>query len=296
MRFMAFAFALLLSACGKETSSEIDWVSLPGGCFEMGSDIAYPEERPAKNVCVDPFEMTQTEITNRQFDLFVKETGYITTAEKGNPSEGVPAGSAIFEPKPGGAELSWWQFNTDASWRFPFGEKDKAAHPTHPVVHISYPDAEAYAVWIGGRLPKEEEWEFAAQPSHSHQKGPKKSEANIWTGLFPIINTADDGFEGVAPVGVYPPNSYGLHDMIGNVWEWTSSPYTPSHAQNDRDLAGPNGLDFDQPGVSVGTIKGGSFLCSANYCARFRPSARQPQDLTLSTSHIGFRVVRSSRL
>lgn len=260
----------------------------------MGDQDAYPEERPARDVCVDSFEIGRTEITNGQFSAFVEATGYVTSAERDQRETGLPPGSTIFDPDFDGGTLSWWKHQTGASWKHPYGPDARPAKRNEPVVHVTFEDAVAYADWMGARLLTEAEWEFAAQITAVTEQDSIEPRANIWTGLFPVHNTQEDGFEGIAPVGQFPSNDSGLYDMTGNVWEWTSSPYTPSHAENDRQLAGPNGLDFTQPGVAVGVIKGGSFLCASNYCARFRPAARQAQDLRLSASHIGFRVARSN--
>jgi formylglycine-generating enzyme required for sulfatase activity len=167
-------------------------------------------------------------------------------------------------------------------------------------VHVTREDANAYANWIGGRLPTEAEWEYAARAGLDGQiYGWDDAEtlalserANTWQGIFPIANTATDGYDGIAPVGSYPPNAYGLYDMIGNVWEWTDEPYFSTHDYESEPALRKNGFDPSQPGIAVGVIKGGSFLCARNYCYRFRPAARQAQDLAFGTSHIGFRVVR----
>jgi sulfatase modifying factor 1 len=167
-------------------------------------------------------------------------------------------------------------------------------------VHVTRDDAEAYAKWAGGRLPTEAEWEFAARESLDGETlswleaehAELSAKANVWQGIFPVIDRGDDGYVGIAPVGQYPANPLGLFDMIGNVWEWTDTPYAPSHSERDRDRAATDGLDPSQPGIPVGTIKGGSYLCASNYCRRFRPAARQAQDLAFGTSHIGFRIAR----
>lgn len=283
----------ILSACAEEAPTGIDWVSLPGGCFQMGNEHGYPEERPAHEACVDSFSISRTEITNAQFTAFVDATGHVTSAEQPNDALKLRAGSAVFDPRPNDAEPGWWRYVEGANWRLPYGPGGGSAKPDAPVVHVTQDDAAAFAKWAGGRLPTEAEWEFAAQKSGAESDGGAPN-ANTWDGMFPTLNTQEDGFEGVAPVASFPPNRFGLHDMVGNVWELTNSPYAPSHAVNDRQISGPNGLDFNQPGIPVAVIKGGSYLCAENYCARFRPAARQAQDLKISTSHIGFRVVKST--
>ena len=295
-------------ATGQE-QPERKWISLPAKCFVMGEDAVYPEEGPKREVCVDAFEITETEITNAGFLEFVEATGYVTRAERGwradekrGPGVAIPPGSAVFiPPTKKAANLSWWKLVEGANWRRPAGpDSDYEPAPSMPVVHVTREDAQAYAAWIGARLPTEAEWEYAARGGLEaalfawEQKNDQShaTRANTWQGIFPVINTEDDGFIGLAPVKRFPPNGFGLHDMIGNVWEWTSTPYAPSHQNAAIAHAGPNGFDPAQPGVAVGVIKGGSYLCAPNYCFRFRPAARQAQDLAFGTSHIGFRVVR----
>ncbi len=300
--------ALMMSISGHAVGQQIDWIAIDGGCFEMGESRFYPEEMPPRDVCVDAFEMTRTEITVAQFAEFVRDTGYKTRAEVGwtgdeaqGPGVKLPKGGAVFDPPEGRRprNLNWWRWNEDVSWDDPTG-KDAPAQANHPVTFVTFADAEAFAKWSGGRLPTEAEWEYAARGGpdgeliawDAAEVKSMKDKANTWQGVFPIANTQDDGFAGVAPVASFPENGFGLHDMIGNVWEWTATPYAPSHSDRDRARAGANGLDPSQPGIPVGTIKGGSFLCAPSYCFRFRSAARQAQDLFYGTSHIGFRVVR----
>lgn len=304
------ALVVPFAACTQST--EFDWVQIGGACFAMGEDRVYPEEQPIREACVASFEIARTEVTNEQFAAFVDDTGYLTRAERGwradeagGPGIDVPPGSAVFSPPEGVApgNLNWWRFVEGAHWRAPLGESDAPSQPNAPVVHITKEDAEAFAEWAGGRLPEEAEWELAARGGLEGQlyawddaeTEALTTKANTWQGIFPIANTEDDGFAGISPVGSYPANGFGLFDMIGNVWELTSTPYTPSHGDRDRELAGANGLDRSQPGIPVGTIKGGSYLCASSYCFRFRPAARQAQDLAFGTSHIGFRLVRDSK-
>ena len=302
LRLTKMAAALTLAACGDAASppadigfadaAPLDWVALPAACFTLGEDRGYAEERPEREACVAGFEVTRFEVTNAQFAAFVRATGHVTAAER--------HGSAVFDPVEGvAAGLNWWRMDERASWRRPQGENGSPGAPEAPVVHVTKADAEAYAAWAGGRLPTEAEWEYAARGGlegslyswEDAEASALASRANTWQGVFPVIDIADDGYAGVAPVGRYPPNGFGLHDMVGNVWELAATPYHGSHAPRDV-KAHPDGLDPLQPGRAVAVIKGGSFLCARSYCYRFRPAARQAQDLALSTSHIGFRVVR----
>ena len=301
-------------ACSRADAVEHDWVEISGGCFDMGETRIYPEEGPIQHICIDPFQITATEITNAQFERFVEKTGYLTRAERGwradehdGPGIDLPPSSAVFSPNLNStlSTGNWWRLIDGANWKTPLGpENDQITDPEAPVVHITRNDAQAYAKWAGGRLPTESEWEFAARGGLEGQlmawpdaeRAAVKDKANTWQGVFPIANTEDDGFAGVAPVASYPPNGFGLYDMVGNVWEWTASPYTPSHSSQDRLDSGDRGLDRNQPDVPVGTIRGGSYLCAQSYCYRFRPAARQAQDLAFGTSHIGFRIVTDREL
>ncbi len=269
--------------------SESAKIAITGGTFTMGSDQAYPEEKPVREATVGAFSISATEVTNAQFAEFVEATGYVTQAEQAPdpalhpdiPAALLKAGSAVFEPTPQPANMNWWTFVEGASWKEPDGPGSSIeGREHHPVVHVTYADALAYAEWAGGDLPTEEEWEFAARAGldqatyewgEEHpQKGTAK--ANTWQGAFPIADSGSDGYKGTAPVGCFPANAYGIHDMTGNVWEWTKS-------------------TGDQRGSNSSLVKGGSYLCADSYCARFRPAARQAQERDLSTDHIGFRVV-----
>ena len=271
----------------------------------MGREDAYPEEAPAKQVKVSDFWIDKTEVTNAQFASFVKATGYVTQAEKGLDAERFPdiaqefrsPGSMVFTPPDslqGASPFVWWRFVPGADWRHPFGpDSTIAGKEDYPVVQVTHDDAAAYAAWAGRRLPSEAEWEFAAA-SGKEDEGAKSTappaEANTWQGVFPVLNTAGDGFEGLAPAGCFAADKKGVFDLVGNVWELTSSAYYPRH---DAAETG-EGFDPRTPGVPVYVIKGGSYLCAENYCVRYRPEARQPMDAFLGSSHIGFRTVRNN--
>jgi len=292
----------------------------------MGSDRFYPEEAPVRRVRVDPFWIDETPVTNRQFAEFVAATGHRTFAEippdprdyPGMPLEMAKAGSLVFEKTVGAVDLNdwsnWWHFRFGADWRHPTGPNSSLEGlQDHPVVHVSYQDALAYAEWAGKSLPTEAEWEFAARGGHDRLDYAWGNElapggrmlANYWQGLFPFSNTLEDGWLRSSPVRIYPANGYGLFDMIGNVWEWTHDWYAmPQSAKKtkaspcctiDNPRGGRKRESFD-PGMSdirIGrkVLKGGSHLCAANYCQRYRPAARHPQQIDSSTGHIGFRCV-----
>jgi formylglycine-generating enzyme required for sulfatase activity len=299
-------------------------IFVPGGTFRMGSDRHYPEEAPAHDVTIDGFRIDRTPVTNRDFMQFVKATGYITVAEqKPDPADYpgalphmIRAGSLVFTPPRHAVDLhdwsQWWQFRFGANWRRPYGPHSSLAGlHDHPVVHIAYCDAEAYAAWAGKQLPTEAEWEFAARGGLTEAEfawGDEftpagKHMANTWQGTFPQQNLASDGYERTSPVGVFPANGYGLVDMIGNVWEWTGDWYSSRH-QSDPNKAccipqNPRGGDREasydprQPNIAIPrkVLKGGSHLCAPNYCRRYRPAARHAQPVDTSMSHVGFRCV-----
>ncbi|MEO1061427.1 MAG: formylglycine-generating enzyme family protein [Actinomycetota bacterium] len=300
------------------------FVPVEGGTFEMGSDRHYPEEAPAHRVSVDAFSMRATAVTNDDFATFVDETGYVTVAERpldpadfpGAPPENLVAGSLVFTMTPGPVDLrhlsQWWTWTPGACWQRPEGPgSDIAGRRDHPVVHIAYEDAAAYAAWAGESLPTEAEWERAARGGRDGREFAWGDEAcpggsylaNFWQGAFPWRNTAADGFAGTAPVASYPPNDYGLHEMTGNVWEWTSDWYADRHPEpaadaccvptNPRGPAMEASFDPAQPQFRIPrrVIKGGSFLCADEHCRRYRPAARRPQMVDTGMSHIGFRTV-----
>ncbi len=269
--------------------------------------------------------MDATPVTNRQFRKFVNETGYVTYAEVPPRREDYPgalphmlkAGSLVFTPPRTPVDLSdwsqWWAFKFGANWRRPYGPRsDISGKADHPVVHVAYQDAVAFAAWAGKELPSEAEWEFAARGGHDGAEFAWGTEfapggrqmANTWQGEFPHENLEVDGYSRTSPVTAFPPNAYGLHDMIGNVWEWTTDWYSnrhdlgaapsccgPAGAVRDREV---DSYDPRQPEIRIGrrVLKGGSHLCAPNYCRRYRPAARHAQPVDTSTSHVGFRCIR----
>lgn len=302
-----------------------DMVWIPGGVFLMGSNNHYPEEAPVHRARVDGFWTDRTPVTNRQFKRFVLATGHKTCAEispdPGDYPGALPhmlyAGSLVFVHPRSTFDMrdwsQWWTFMKDADWRHPYGPKSNIdLLDDHPVVHVAYSDAHAYAKWAGKDLPTEAEWEFAARggldgaefawgeqftPGGVHM-------ANTWQGEFPLHNHHEDGYERTSPVLAFPPNGYGLHDMIGNVWEWTSDWYAPKHEadapkaccipENPRGAREEGSYDPRLPNIRIPrkVLKGGSHLCAPNYCRRYRPAARHAEPIDTSTSHVGFRCVR----
>ncbi|MFZ2509735.1 MAG: formylglycine-generating enzyme family protein [Gordonia sp. (in: high G+C Gram-positive bacteria)] len=306
----------------QHAGSGVDLVELPGGAFLMGSEDFYPDERPVHERTVGPFAIDRFEVTNARFAEFVDATGYRTVAERdldpaafpgADPADLVP-GSMVFTPTDGPVDLrdwrAWWRWQPDANWRRPFGPGSLIDdRMDHPVVHVAYQDAAAFARWAGLRLPTEAEYEYAArgkaagnQPyawgSDPYLDG--VAQANTWLGRFPYENL---GVGGTAPVGSYPANGFGIHDLIGNVWEWTSDVYTPCHLSPDdrarRAVVRDNLLitDLGRPVTESSdgrrVLKGGSYLCSPSYCLRFRPAARSPQAEDTGMSHVGFRCAVS---
>ena len=289
-----------------ESSKNPGMVWIPPGSFSFG-DSVYSEEQPISKATVNGFWMDRTEVTNAQFEEFVKATGYVTTAERpvdpmahaGLQPELLKPGALVFiSPKKltHGRDVSqWWQYVPGANWRHPAGPNSSISdRGSHPVVSVTIEDARAYARWRGRELPSEKEWEWAASGGEATRLGDKNQpkEANTWQGLFPVTNQVLDGFAGTAPVACFKANNFGLFDMIGNVWELTSDPYTESH--NPQDNVPPDQSPTAQRSARPGgrhVIKGGSFLCAPNYCMRYRAGARQGQESDLATSHIGFRTV-----
>jgi len=307
----------------KRSADTSGMVHLPGGRFVMGSDHFYPEEAPARPVQVDPFWIDATPVTNAQFAAFVTATGHVTLAEvppdprdyPGMAPELAVAGSLVFQPSAGPVPLhqvSWWEFAEGASWRSPLGAGSSLdGLDDHPVVHVAWADAKAYADWAGKSLPSEAEWEYAARGGLANSDYAWGDElapdgamlANYWQGPFPHGNSLLDGWERTSPVRHYPANGHGLWDMIGNVWEWTGDWYAlpAPHRKTrgsccvpDNPRGGTRGGSFDpaEPArIPRRVLKGGSHLCAPSYCQRYRPAARQPQAVDSSTSHIGFRCV-----
>ncbi len=302
-------------------------VEVPSGTFCMGSERFYPEEQPPREVAVGGFEIDRRPVTVAQFSRFVEATAYETVAERAPVPADYPdadpelliAGSAVFHPTPHPVPLNdpgrWWAYVPGANWRHPWGpHSSNDERQDHPVTHIAYEDAEAYARWAGKDLPTEAEWEYAARGGldraifawgdEMHPAGMLM--ANFWQGDFPWRNTSAKGWRGTTPVGIFPPNGYGLHDTTGNVWEWTSDYYSPRGAgakSPANACCGPpanpqvdtpeSSYDVGHPGAHIPrrVIKGGSHLCAPSYCLRYRPAARQPEAIDTSTSHIGFRCV-----
>ena len=263
--------------CGLDNSQIGTFVTIPSGSFIKSEKTIYPEEGQPEHKKVEGFEMQSHEVTNSQFAKFVTETGYITDAEKSIKKNIVGQGSAVFSTTSDGA--GEWSLISSATWRHPYGQGSTIkGMDNHPAIHVSYNDAAHYAQWAGGRLPTHIEWEYASTLGRTDttrlysgafdEQG--KPIANTWQGLFPIINKAEDGFQNSSPVGCFSASGIGLFDMIGNVWEWTST------------------VNSDVSNI----IKGGSFLCAPNYCRRYRSAAKQTQERDFSTNHLGFRIVR----
>ena len=300
-----------------------EMLRIAGGTFRMGSDRHYPEEAPSHLVTVDGFWIDATPVTNAQFRKFVEATGYVTWAEIAPDPKDYPgalphmlkAGGLVFMPPSGPVDLrdwsQWWRFTFGAFWRRPYG---KGSHigglDDHPVVQVAYKDAEAYAAWAGKALPTEAEWEFAARGGLEDAEFAWGDEftpggrhmANTWQGEFPRENRREDGWARTSPVQAFPPNGYGLYDMIGNVWEWTTDWYSARHPAEatkaccvpENPRGGPKEQSSDPRDrlrIPRKVLKGGSHLCAPNYCRRYRPAARHAEAVDTTTSHVGFRCV-----
>jgi formylglycine-generating enzyme required for sulfatase activity len=296
---------------------------IPPGTFRMGSEAHYPEEAPVHDVSVAGFFIDRVQVTNRQFASFVQDTGYVTVAERpldaadfpGAPPENLVPGSLVFTMTAGPVDLrhinQWWTWTPGASWMHPDGPRSSAAaNPDDPVVHVAYEDAEAYASWAGKALPTEAQWERAARGGldgaayvwGDEPEAPGERLANYWHGEFPWRPA--DGYGTRTPAGTFAPNGFGLYDMAGNVWDWTSDWYSGHDQRGDTCCvpADPRGgtmqgsFDPGQPQFRIPrkVVKGGSFLCADTYCLRYRPAARRPQMVDTGMSHIGFRCVRAA--
>lgn len=311
MKSKAFIFHTIGFACGaltlvligckspqakvvlpKNASPPPNMARIPAGIFRLGSDESYEEERPVRTVKSPEFFIDKHEVTNQEFKQFITATGYVTVSERQPKPEDYPdadpkllrPGSPVFSANSiadvKGDISQWWQYTIGASWRHPLGP-DSDCRDDEPVVQVAFEDALAYAHWAGKELPTEIEWEVAARGGlngttyiwGNEEKLNGKWPANVWQGEFPKKDNGEDGFPGIAPVGMFPPNGYGLFDMAGNVWEWTTDSSEP------------------QAGRPTRWTKGGSFLCAASYCHRYRPSSKIPVTEDTATNHIGFRCV-----
>jgi formylglycine-generating enzyme len=303
---------------------DLDMAWVPGGRFRMGSDAWYPEEQPVHPVRVDGFWMDDHPVTVAEFRRFVRATGYVTLAERpldpADHPDAVPEllvpGALVFHGTSGPVPLNdyrqWWSYIPGARWDQPEGPgSDTRGRERHPVTQVAYEDALAYATWAGKELPTEAEWEFAARGGLDQASYPWGDEfaprgkmmANTWQGEFPWQNLELDGYRGTSPVKRFPPNGYGLYDMAGNVWEWTSHFFTPRHPdeaehsccapRNPRVVSPDGSYEVGRPGETIPrrVTKGGSHLCAPNYCHRYRPAARQGEAIDTSTGHIGFRCI-----
>ncbi|WP_013322580.1 formylglycine-generating enzyme family protein [Gloeothece verrucosa] len=305
-----------VKAASTDNSCPDGMAFIRGGTFNIGSNEYYPSEHAAEDITVSSFCIDKYEVTNQEFAKFVEETGYLTVAERplspvqfpDLPDEQRAPGSLVFQMQDKDimqiGYLSWWKWTPGANWKHPFGpESDIKGKDNYPVVHVAYEDVEAYAKWAGLSLPTEAQWEYAARGglddktySWGDQYSAKK--ANTWQGIFPIFNLKVDGYKGTAPVGSFEPNGYGLYDITGNVWEWTSDWYRIGH-DNKAHQVNPTGpsveesFDPREPGIAKHVIKGGSYLCAPNYCSRYRPAARESQSPDTGTTHIGFRLIKN---
>jgi formylglycine-generating enzyme required for sulfatase activity len=320
-RALVLTVLLAVSGCGGPSEpAPAGMVWIPPGKFWMGSDDGlFPDAQPVHQVELDGFWMDKTEVTNAQFACFVEATGYVTVAERqpnpkdypDAPKEKLVPGSIVFtapkEKLPLDAPLAWWKYQPGACWRHPEGPGSSIeGRENHPVVHVCWDDAVAYANWAGKRLPTEAEWEYAARGGLDRKryvwgdelKPDGKWQANIWQGHFPNENTAEDGFRGTAPVGSFPPNGFGLYDMAGNVWEWCADWYRPDYYAESpgRNPPGPGSShDPMEPGVPKRVQRGGSFMCSDMYCVRYLPAGRGKGAVDSGAPHVGFRCVKSAK-
>jgi formylglycine-generating enzyme len=319
---MTKAAEIELPEAGSATVPREGMMWIPGGTFLMGSDKHYPEEAPAHRVTVGGFWMDVCTVTNREFARFVEATAYVTVAERpvnpddypGAKPELLTPSSVVFKKPPRGTSLDnhfrWWVYVRGADWRHPRGPASSIKDLSdHPVVHVAYEDAEAYAKWVSKALPTEAEWEFAARGGldganfvWGNELTPEgRHLANTWQGEFPSHNLYEDGYEWTAPVGSFPPNGFGLYEMAGNVWEWTTDWYREHNkidspccaVENPRGATREDSYDPRQPAIKIPrkVMKGGSYLCAPNYCQRYRPAARMSQPIDTSTCHLGVRCI-----
>jgi formylglycine-generating enzyme len=290
--------------------SRMSMVLVRGGTFAMGSDAFYPEESPVREVAVDDLWVGEHPVTNAQFRRFVKDTGHVTVAERAPDAADFPGadtallvpGSQVFTPTPGPVPLDdwtrWWRWQPGADWRHPEGPGSTLhGRDLHPVVHVGYEDAQAYVRWCGKDLPTEAEWEHAARGGLERATYPWGDEfqprgrvmANTWHGRFPYENLRPHGFLGTSPVRSFPPNGYGLYDVVGNVWEWTNSQWSDKPDEESvRACCAPQQETMEE---ERRITKGGSHLCAPSYCHRYRPAARQGHAVRSTTGHLGFRCV-----
>jgi len=326
---LAALVALAFVACGGQkrppapASAPDGMVWVPGGQFWMGCEgCGLPDALPVHLVAVDGFWMDATPVTNAQFAEFVRATSYVTVAERepdprdfpGAPSPSLQPGSIVFTPPAHPVSLDdftqWWRYVPGANWKHPDGPASSIdGLERHPVVHVAWDDVTAYARWAGKRLPTEAEFEFAARggldrnlyPWGNELKPAGKVPANIWEGHFPDVNSGEDGYVKTSPVTAFPPNRYGLYDVGGNVWEWCADWYRPdyygtvSRIAPARNPQGPDAsVDPEEPGAQKRVTRGGSFLCSREYCARYLVGSRGRQEIGSGSSNLGFRLVRSA--
>lgn len=313
-----FAAAASVAKVGDNNDlSKDEMVLVPGGTFQMGSND-FPDAKPVHTVTVDGFYMDEHEVTNAQFEKFVKATGYLTISERplkpadypGVPTEKLVPGSAVFSPPAHKVSLDdplqWWQYVSGADWKHPQGPGSTIkGHENEPVTQVSYVDAAAYAKWAGKRLPIEAEWEFAARGGKNNTKyywgnelKPKgKWVANIFQGNFPEANSQEDGYKTIAPVKSFPANAFGLYDMDGNVWEWCEDYYRPDYYANSKseNPTGPaDSFDPEEPGTVKRVQRGGSFLCSDQYCIRYKAGSRGKGEVSSASNNLGFRCVKTA--
>lgn len=330
LALVAFGVSYLIFGCSRRTDDHAvadapaGMVWIPGGSFTRGSDNpVLRDARPIHEVTVDGFWLDRTTVTNEQFARFVRATGYITVAERtpdakdfpGAPPENLVAGSLVFTPTPRPVSLhnhlQWWRYVKGADWRHPEGpDSNLHGRENYPVLQVAWEDAVAYAEWSGKRLPTEAEFEYAARGGLENKKYTWGDElkphgrwmANIWQGQFPYKNTAEDGHKAAAPVGSFPANGYGLHDMAGNVWQWCADWYRHDYystlAAGTQPVVNPQGPesshDPSEPGVAKRVMRGGSYLCTDQYCTAYEVGARGKGAADSGTNHLGFRCVMSA--